>query len=266
MSEIKQVSPSSLREALACAQGEFAVPKKTKPVTVRTKTGGTYNFSYAPLEEVLAAVVPALAKYRIARYSDIVMHEGRECVKTTIAYGAEELSSHYPIIVVEEGAQKHTSGVSYARRNGLNLLLGISAEDDDDGNIADGNEVSDRRPHTTAPAANGKPAASGKVKPLPTPPGKPVFDPETGEVHGTRPQAIVYDQANPIAWGGRLVAEVTGAKTRAEAEAWIATNLENLQRCEREAPKVYDRVDANIEATRAKFAADEIPADFMPAK
>lgn len=252
----------NLYTQLAKAQAEFDTPKRTKTVT------GAYTFHYAPLDEVLAAVRPALGKYGLFLTQDIVTWEERECVRTRIYHGEAFIENHWPMIVTERGAQKHAGGSTFARRYGISALLALAPEDDDDGNAEAGNQVviSDRRPHTTAPAANGKPAAGGKVKPLPTPPGKPVYDPETGEVHGTRPQPIQYDAANPIAWGGRLVAEVTGAKTRAEAEAWIATNLENLQRCEREAPKVYDRVDANIEATRAKFEADQVPADFMPAK
>lgn len=256
--------------ALAAAQGAFGTPKRTKPAKIEgvTEAGHKYSYTYmyAPLEEIIDAIKVPLAQNGLSFYQFLVGAGSELIMRTMIRHASGEwVASDYPIFQTRKGGQGFASGVTYARRYGLSLAFGLAPEDDDDGNIAEDTRRNDR-PQTTAAPDRGKPAAGTKVKPLPTPPGKPVYDPETGEVHGTRPQPIQYDAANPIAWGGRLVAEVTGAKTRAEAEAWIATNLENLQRCEREAPKVYDRVDANIEATRAKFMADEIPADFMPAK
>ena len=45
-----------LAAALAKAQSEFPPIPRDKTVTVQTKAGGSYTFSYAPLDTVLGAV------------------------------------------------------------------------------------------------------------------------------------------------------------------------------------------------------------------
>lgn len=292
MTEATLAPATSLREALARAQGEFRAPRKTRPVTVRTKTGGTYSFSYAPLDEVLDAVGPALSKYGIARWQEVVMHDGRECVRTTISFGSEELSNYFPIIVSEEGAQKHASGVTYARRNGLNLLLCICAEEDDDGNLADGNDMrpihgnaapagkaasatSTDQSRTPSPTGNGgrytgpkgtPPLGSTnpKVKPLPEPPPPPaeVHDPQTGEI--TRGPDVIAFTGDWIDWGGRLVHEMIGEKDAAKATAWIDRNRARLDQCELEAPKIYARIITNIMQRLPNYKRPE--PEFMAAQ
>ena len=55
-----------LNEALAKAQGEFPPIPREKTVTVKTKTGGSYSFAYAPLDAILSACRPVLAKNGLA--------------------------------------------------------------------------------------------------------------------------------------------------------------------------------------------------------
>jgi len=112
------------------------------------------------------------------------------------------------------------------------------------------------------------PQLSPKVKPLPAPKKPPttfgdLYDPQTGEIEGVRPQVIQWD-GNAIAWGSRFVAEITGTRNRATAEAWVEANKATLEGIEEENPKVFARIAAQITAMREKLEWP-LPADFMPA-
>jgi hypothetical protein len=156
--------------ALAAAQGEFEVPKRTKEAAVRgqTKTGGSYDYKYkyAPLEEIISAVKDSLAKHGLFRQQYLVTKGGVPVIRTIIWHSSGEwIASDYPIHQSKDGAQGFAAGVTYARRYGLSLALGLAPEDDDDAN--EGAKITDARPRRPAPPA-----------PNPMTP----HDPETGEI------------------------------------------------------------------------------------
>lgn len=129
-----------LAAALCKARGEFKPFGRDKTVLVKTKSGASYSFSYAPLESILEAVVPALSANGLALLQEVL--EGR--VQTTLIHSSGQWisSGGTPIKVTAEDAQAFGSGMTYARRYDLTLFLGLSADDDDDANAASGNEVS----------------------------------------------------------------------------------------------------------------------------
>jgi hypothetical protein len=251
----------NLYSQLAKAQAEFTAPKRTKEVR------GSYSFSYAPLDEVLAAVRPALGKYGLFLTQGLVSVEGVEQIRTAVYFGTEYVENFWPLINTDRGAQKHGGAGTFARRYGISSLLGLAPEDDDDTNGADntGNQVQDQR---AAPA--GKPTnGTSKIKPLPTPPPKPsnfneVYNPETGEIEGVKPQPIKFE-GDWIEWGRRFVAEVTGTRNRATAEAWITQNQDNLDTCEKEHAAVFKRISANIGTMRDRLPWPAEP-QFMEAQ
>jgi len=133
---------SKLDEALAKAQGEFAQVIRDKTVTVMMKSGGRYTFSYAPLESILHAVVPALSKNGLALTQAMVVVDGKDYVETTLRHlSGQSISNRIPLFVRDDGPQAYGSALTYARRYGVTLLLCISADDDDDGNAAEGNQA-----------------------------------------------------------------------------------------------------------------------------
>jgi hypothetical protein len=109
--------------------------------------------------------------------------------------------------------------------------------------------------------ANGN-GAPKPPAPLPQEPAPPeVHDPETGEV-GPHLIPVLQSQlgkADWIGWGGKLVVALQRANTREEGEAWIRACQAALGNCERDAPKVHERVQANIRVMRERLP------DFMEA-
>jgi hypothetical protein len=131
-----------LAAALAKAQLSFEQIKKDKTVRVRTKTGGEYTFSYAPLESIICAVRPALAANNLFITQALTSIDGNDFIETTLVHASGEfLQNLVPVLVQEQGPQAYGSAITYARRYGVTTLLCIVAEDDDDANGAEGNSM-----------------------------------------------------------------------------------------------------------------------------
>jgi hypothetical protein len=132
---------NELATALAKAQANFKPIPRDKTVNVRMKSGGQYTFSYAPLESILRAVKPALTAEGLALSQAVIATDSHEYLETKLMLGTQTLSNRVRIILVESGPQAYGSALMYARRYGVTLLLCICADDDDDGNVAEGNEA-----------------------------------------------------------------------------------------------------------------------------
>lgn len=144
MNEFAAMEPGSkdISAALAAAQGDFGAVTRDKTVTVTMKSGGKYTFSYAPLESILHAVKPALSKNGLSLTQAMIVIEGKDYVETTLRHASgQTISNRIPLFVKDDGPQAYGSALTYARRYGVTLLLCISADDDDDGNAAEGNSA-----------------------------------------------------------------------------------------------------------------------------
>jgi hypothetical protein len=124
----------ALAAALAKAQAGFTPVKRDKTVTVQKKTGGSYSFKYAPLESVLDAVRQPLADNGLVVLQ--VLDEGN-LVTSLIHESGATLTGSVPIPPGSD-IKELGSAITYLRRYALQALLGIAAEDDDDGSRAVG--------------------------------------------------------------------------------------------------------------------------------
>lgn len=106
-----------------------------------TATKGSKNpffkSSYADLNAIREACIPALNKHGIAVLQPIVHIDGKNFVKTLLIHeSGEQLEGITEIIYSKQNdAQAQGSGITYARRYGLQSLCNVGAEDDD-GNSA----------------------------------------------------------------------------------------------------------------------------------
>lgn len=142
MAEPTPAPLDALAAALAKAQGEFGAVTRDKTVSVTMKSGGKYTFSYAPLESILHAVRPALSRYGLSLTQEIVFVGEKEYVETALRHSSgQRISNRIPLFVRDDGPQAYGSALTYARRYGVTLLLCVSADDDDDGNAAEGNSA-----------------------------------------------------------------------------------------------------------------------------
>lgn len=151
--------------ALAEAQGKMENPKKTKTATVKgtTRQGVAYDYTYAyaPLDEIMNVIRAPLAEAGLVHRQFLSQRGNVWVMRTIVAHRSGQwYGCDYPIFWDEaRGMQGFASGVTYARRYGLMMALGLVGEDDDDANVADGNQIqiapAGRSAARTAPASAG---------------------------------------------------------------------------------------------------------------
>src|SRR4026208_1896992 len=84
----------ALGAALAKAQSEFGAVTKDKTVTVTKKTGGTYSFKYAPLDQILGVVKGPLIANGLAL---VQLLDNEELVTMLIHKSGATLAAHTPL-------------------------------------------------------------------------------------------------------------------------------------------------------------------------
>jgi ERF superfamily len=135
-----------LVDSLAKAQGEFPTIPRSRSVEVRMKSGGSYAFKYAPMETIIAAVRPVLAKHGISLCQTI----DAGSMWTVLAKGDASLKLAPVPMNFREGmsAQEMGSELTYKQRYSLKIALCLATDDDDDANYSDGNawSATDRGP------------------------------------------------------------------------------------------------------------------------
>ncbi len=160
--EVKNQSSGigKLADALAKAQAEIFSPKATKTATIPTKNGGSYSYKYADLAGLIAAAQAPLSKNGLAVIqtfepgSPSMMH-------TTLAHSSGEwIRSTMPMQLTGLAPQAVGSIVTYMRRYSFSAIIGVAAEEDDDGNGA-GASKGAKKPPAHPP--------KGKTPPKPDP-------------------------------------------------------------------------------------------------
>lgn len=180
--------------ALAQAQGEFQPIKRTASVQV-SSSKANYDFEYAPLENILAATVPALSKYGLSFSQPFASNsDGGFTIWTILAHKSGAMmatETRVPAFLLEEAkVQVLGSALTYLKRYQANGTLGVAAEDDDDGNAADGNQ------RTIQPRSAARPPQRA-----PEPPKAPELSSAT--------DAAIGDAMKKLGWThGQLVTKV----------------------------------------------------------
>jgi hypothetical protein len=218
--------------ALAKAQGEIKNPRKSKTVTVRTKTGGSYEFSYADLTDITDSVKKPLSDNGIAYTQHVEEVDNRNRLVTTLWHSSGQwIRAINPLFVSEQSNQAFGSAVTYMKRYALAAMTGVSADDDDDANRADGNQM---------------------IVPPETKPTKAVIevDPNITNVSPAAPE-IAKSTPDWIAAGKSVI-----DACRSEPDQ-IDTILEDpmvdAMRNDKKAEKVYQRMMAAVDKLRTKI-------------
>jgi hypothetical protein len=129
---------ADLASALSKAQGAFPAIKKDNTAQVRgeSKRGEAveYSYSYADLASILEAIRKPLAENGLSIIQPICPADPEHVwlVTRLIHSSGQWIESAYPVDVYER-PQEMGSAITYARRYALTALLGIAAEEDDDG-------------------------------------------------------------------------------------------------------------------------------------
>lgn len=121
MSEIKQIAT-----ALVKAQSEMSNPKKGS-------SNPFFKSKYADLNSIREAVLPILNSNGISVLQPTVNIDGKNFVKTILLHESGEMLESFTEILFSKinDAQAQGSGISYARRYGLQSFVCVGADDDD---------------------------------------------------------------------------------------------------------------------------------------
>jgi len=118
--------------ALVAAIGELSnVPK--------TASNPYFKSKYAPLDAIVDATRPVLAKYGLAVMQQPLFMEGSAGVETTILHkDGHSTTTTLLLPLKDQSPQGVGSAITYARRYALAAVLGLATEEDDDGNVGTG--------------------------------------------------------------------------------------------------------------------------------
>ena len=122
--------PITIAAALLAAQSEMGNAKKGSE-------NPYFKSKYADLNAIREVAIPVLNKHGIVVLQPTVHLDGKNFVKTLLLHeSGESLESFTEILFSKANdAQSQGSGITYARRYGLQSFVNIGA-DDDDGNQA----------------------------------------------------------------------------------------------------------------------------------
>lgn len=219
-----------IASALATAQGEIANPSRNRSVKVKgqSRSGSdySYDFTYATLDAIIDSAKVALAKNGLSYTQIIGMGQSGKYVLTTrlMHSSGQWFESQTPLLVESARNQEFGSALTFMRRYSLSALLGIAAEEDDDANAADGNQ---------AEVKERKTAAMPVAPPEPPPP--------KGPPHEILSLVLPTGKPDWISWGQTYLSAVKNDLVN--REEWAVKNLVPLHAMEKEAPRVFKRLN-----------------------
>lgn len=119
------------------ASAFVALQADLKPVA-KSANNPFYKSSYAPLSEVMESIQPILAKHKLAITQFPTNLDGVSALQTVLVHesGQTLQFAPVPLLLTKQDAQSQGSAMTYARRYGVMAVLGLVADEDDDGNKA----------------------------------------------------------------------------------------------------------------------------------
>jgi hypothetical protein len=138
--DVQQVrARQSWYEAMAQFQRACPKIKKTGKAEIRTSGGSSYNYTYAPLDEIMATILPVMGplglsvSYRVRFESGRVIAAAR--VSHDMGHSEESGEVSVPVSQAAMGAtepQRVGIASTYAKRYALLAIIGLAPEDDED--------------------------------------------------------------------------------------------------------------------------------------
>lgn len=126
---------SQLALALSKFQGEMPSVLKGKTANI-----GQYKYKYADLADIFKSILTTLSEYELSIVQFFTDEDSRSYIVTTLMHSSGQWIKSYLKVAHHEKIQQLGSEITYLRRYALSSILGIAAEDDDDGAKANESE------------------------------------------------------------------------------------------------------------------------------
>lgn len=150
----EQTNPAAaLMAAMAKAQGEFKPIEKNRTVRMTTKAGGTIQFRYADLDEILSKTRPALSANGLALIQTVEHGQNGAMLTCKLMHSGGGIVTSETLLPVGANMgdpKAFGAAITYFRRYMVTAMLGVAADDDLD---EDGQEMAS----APAPTAGKKP-------------------------------------------------------------------------------------------------------------
>jgi len=170
---------ANIDEAFVSFLGELSNPRASETAEIEMRGGGKFGYSYADLPGIMAEVRPIAARHQLA-ISQPVRSDGDSLVIETrvLHVSGGFISSGTLIVRMPPNPQQTGSTITYLRRYQVCALLGIAADEDDDGRAA--SPITQPRKRTTKRSDS---------------PAQQRVDRSTGEIEqpATNPVAVITD-------------------------------------------------------------------------
>ena len=142
----KSESITNLVKALSQFQAEVQNPKNTAD-------NPFFKSKYAPLNDVLNLVRPLLSKHGLSVLQSPSGDGENIIISSILMHSTGEWIEPDPLVLRADKptAQGAGSAITYGRRYSISAILGISSEDDDDGNHAEGKPKGQVQPKQAQP-------------------------------------------------------------------------------------------------------------------
>jgi hypothetical protein len=235
-----RTSETTTKLLKAISDADLQNPAKSSRAQIPTKSGGSFSYTYAALEDILAAIAPSLRTAGLVLSQEASTVEGRTSITSRLSHVASgEWMEAGPLAIPHSGdPQAVGSAITYGRRYQLLGLLGLAAEDDDGQSARDwerattsapsGREDYEGRSTTTtadeAPATAATSVVSGKdAGDLPVA-GAPTFRDLTrlaGSAAAAREQ---LNKSNDTDYNARTVNDATEAELKLAIAEWMETH------------------------------------------
>jgi hypothetical protein len=165
----------TLPQALAKAQLDFPAIRFDS----EAQLGGGRRYRYASIAAILDGVRPILNKHGILLSQEPSQTDGVVSVTTRLSLGDQSISSTLSAPMSRGGFHELGSAITYLRRYGLASMLGVAAEEDEDGHAAQstagaGKDAAPKRPRQGT--AKAEPDAGGEASSSAPPAGDRVVD------------------------------------------------------------------------------------------
>lgn len=132
-----------LAKAFVAAQAELEAVPKAQTAKIEGR-GAQYSYRYADLAAVWGSIRAILAKHKLGVFqSPATLHESTASVTTRLIHESGQWIESDPLTLGTGDGRPQTVGsaVTYARRYSLASMLGIVADEDDDGAAAHNTEA-----------------------------------------------------------------------------------------------------------------------------
>ena len=132
-------------EAILLAQAEFPIIHKADTAKIKTKSGSSFTYKFAPLPIVMETIQPIMTKYKLGVTHDtktvgdfitvisVLMHESGEYKQTSITESVSANSESKNHVQAVGGL------ITFLKRYNIANLLNLVTDEDADGNNLGGN-------------------------------------------------------------------------------------------------------------------------------